>query len=335
MDSDVLSKDFLLLYDELVKNPNYQIKTILFKYKASARGNLQYLFKCIQQVFAINSSRLVLLNYNNFVVSKFPHKKKTKVVQIWHATGAIKRFGNETEHGYHIQNYDYAIANSDFYKKIYAKAFNIDEDKVLVTGIPNIDKLFNQAKMEELAKGLKNEYPQLIGKKVITYAPTFRGQVGKGWRELDIDLEKISEELGEDYIILYKPHPLIELPHNYNIKNIIPVKGEDMVALFSVTDILVTDYSAITLSWMTFKKPVIAFVPDLKEYGKMPGFFIDYEKEFPGAITYDEQGLIEAIHAEQVYQEKQAAFYQKTHQYTDGKSTQRVLAEIEKIMTAI
>ncbi len=92
----------------------------------------------------IESSRLVIIDYNNFVVSKFPHRKNVKVLQLWHATGALKKFGNDVERDYIVNHYDYTIVNSDFLKPIFARAFNVIEDQVFVTGIPNNDKIFDQ-----------------------------------------------------------------------------------------------------------------------------------------------------------------------------------------------
>lgn len=53
----------------------------------------------------------------------------------------IEKFGNDVERDYIVNHYDYTIANSDFLKPIFARAFNVTEAQVFVTGIPNNDKI--------------------------------------------------------------------------------------------------------------------------------------------------------------------------------------------------
>ncbi|MFK4913307.1 CDP-glycerol glycerophosphotransferase family protein, partial [Lactococcus petauri] len=187
----------------------YEIKTLLFKFQPTFLGQLQYGLACIQQLFVLQSSKLVIIDYNNFVISKFPHRKEVKVLELWHATAALKNFGNCVQRDYEIKNYDYAIANSDFYKGVYAQAFNLPEENVLVTGIPNNDKIFDDHFVQDTKVRLLEKYPVLANKKVITYAPTFRGRISTYFKEAKIDLARVHQALGEDYVIIYKAHPLI------------------------------------------------------------------------------------------------------------------------------
>ena len=49
------------------------------------------------------------------------------MLQVWHACGAVKKFGNEIDRQYEIKNYDYVLSTSDEWKPVYAKAFGVDE----------------------------------------------------------------------------------------------------------------------------------------------------------------------------------------------------------------
>lgn len=329
-----LSKDFKLLYDRLKQNSQYDLKTVLFKFEPSFWGNLRYGLACIRQLFLIQSSRLVIIDYNNFVVSRFPHKKKVKVLQLWHATGALKQFGNDVARDYVIHNYDYVIANSKFFRPIYAKAFNLPERQVKITGIPNNDKIFKKEFVEKTKKRLLEKYPILAGKKVITYAPTFRGRISTRFREAKIDLSAVRKKLGDNYIIIYKAHPLIANSKYEEDPNVLFIKDELVSSIFCVTDLLISDYSAITIDWMVFNKPVIAYAPDLKKYTQKPGLTIDYESEFPGAVVNNEQDLVAALKAGDVEdgQQKRLSFTQKMYKYFDGESTERVVKLIQSIM---
>lgn len=330
-----LSKDFKLLYDRLEKESKYEIRTVLFKFEPNIWGNLRYGLACIHQLFLIQSSRLVIIDFNNFVVSRFPHRKDVKVLQIWHATGALKHFGNDVERDYIIKNYDYAIANSDFFKPIYSKAFNLPEESVKTTGIPDNDKNFDQEYIRITRERLWKKYPSLAGKKVVTYAPTFRGRISTQFKEAKIDLDAIHNELGDNYIILFKAHPLIEHSKYEANANVLFIKKESISSIFCITDILVTDYSALTIDWMVFDKPTIAYVPDIRKYSNKPGLTINYYNEFPGQVVRNEKDLIDAIKNSSSQNErlKRQLFIKKMYKFRDGKSTDRVIDLISKIMS--
>lgn len=329
-----LSKDFKLLYEHLQRNSEYDLKTVLFKFEPTLWGNIKYGFACIRQLFLIQSSHLVIIDYNNFVISRFPHKKQVKVLQLWHATGAMKQFGNDVSRDYVIHNYDYAIANSEFFKPIYARAFNLPEENVMVTGIPNNDKIFHSTFVEKTKNRLLKKYPILKEKKVIMYAPTFRGRISTKFKEAKIDLAAVHKELRDDYIIIYKAHPLISHSKYTDDPNVLFVKDELISSLFCVTDLLISDYSAITIDWMAFNKPVIAYVPDLNKYANKPGLTIDYETEFPGTVVKNEEQLVKTLKKGDTDQGKRqrARFAKKMYKFSDGRSTERVVKLIKSIM---
>jgi CDP-ribitol ribitolphosphotransferase len=332
LESSSLTRDFKIINNALIKADKYDLTYHLFDYTPGLKNQVIYIIKCIQQLFAINQSHLVLLDFNNFVVSKFKRKHGVTVLQLWHATGAIKKFGNSVPRDYKIKNYDYTIVNSEFFVDDFSKAFNIKKENVKITGIPETDKLFNHQRINNNSNYLKEKYPQLSNKIVVTYAPTFRGRFGTGFQELDIDLDFIQQALGDDYIIIYKPHPLIVHSKYEQNKNIIYMPHESIKKVFAVTSMLVSDYSAIVYDYMVSEKRIIAFVPDLDDYAKTPGILFDYEKEFPGVITKTNQELVDAIRFVNPDRDKQIKLYDRVFKYKDGKSTDRVIKLIQDIM---
>ena len=332
LESKTLARDFETINEELVKQGRHKLTYHLFEYTPGIKNQVAYVFACIQQLFAINRSHLILLDFNNFVVSKFKRKHGVKVLQVWHATGAIKKFGNNVKRDYKIKNYDYTIVNSDFFVETFSIAFNVKKENVIVTGIPETDKLFSQERINENESYLCEKYPQVKGKKIVTYAPTFRGRFGKGFYEPQIDLDFIQKSLGDDYAIIYKPHPLITNSRYLHNQNIIYMQEESIKKVFAVTDILVSDYSAIIYDYMVTEKPLIAYVPDLEEYSKNPGVLFDYEHEFPGAIVKTDQALVDEINNVHRDGHKQTKLYDKVFQYRDGKSLHRVIELVESIM---
>ena len=143
LEDNVLRDDFLDIYNHL-DTSHYSIKKVLIHYdKKSVWNDFLYLLNCIKQIIVINTSHIVLINDNNYVVSRYK-RQGVKVIEVWHATGAIKKFGNAIKRQYPINNYDYVIANSDYWVEPYSIAFSVDKNNVLVTGMPRVAHLFDE-----------------------------------------------------------------------------------------------------------------------------------------------------------------------------------------------
>lgn len=71
LEDNVLRDDFLDIYNHL-DTSHYSIKTVLIHYdKKSVWNDFLYLLNCIKQIIVINTSHIVLINDNNYVVSHY------------------------------------------------------------------------------------------------------------------------------------------------------------------------------------------------------------------------------------------------------------------------
>lgn len=313
-----LKSDFKLLYDALEKENKYDIHTILMEFENSPLSKIHYFFNCLYQWIEIKQSSLVILNDNNYIVShKLPDG--VKVLQMWHACGAVKKFGNQIQRKYPIRNYGYVLCNSDYWKPIYSEAFHVQEEQVICTGSCRIDTLLNKDHREEFYE----RYPELIGKKLCLYAPTFRGNIIDGFRIQSFDFTKIKE-----YVILYKFHPLlgnVEFPGGINMNQ------EDLYTLMQVSDCMISDYSSVIFDYSLLNKPMISYIPDVDLYSDEIGLNIDYKNDFPGPICLNEDELKNALKLENYDFEKLKEFQKKYMKYTDGMNTKRVVEKISEI----
>jgi len=294
LESNVLEGDFKLVAEELEKKGGYNIYYELFKFEKTIPGYVKYVFECIKQLFVINTSALVILDYNNYVVSNFK-RKGVKVLQLWHSSGAIKKFGNLVERDYQINNYDYAIVNCDAFAEIFSQAFSVKPENVVTTGIPKTDALFDVKKMELQKREFLSAHKELEGKQVVLYAPTFRGRLMTEFQDVYLDIKKLKDDLGEEYVILYKLHPLVQNKTLENVPGVICCNHEDLYTLMMVSDILISDYSALIIDYSVLQKPMIFYVPDLVKYSKHPGISFDYTEEMPGPVCYTEEDVVTAI----------------------------------------
>ncbi len=329
--TDRLEGNFKLISNNLIRDNQYEMVYLFMKYKNNLWGNFKYFINCIKQVYHVNTSKVVVLDYNNYVVSNFK-KKDVKVIQVWHATGAIKQFGNDINREYKIRNYDYVLATSKIWKKPYSSAFNVTEEQVVPLGIPKTDNLFSEARMEKYKKYVLNKYPQIKGKKVVLFAPTFRGDPISDIKYQEVDLKYIADQLGDEYILIYKLHPWFGDKNVGERSDLINANSENINRLFAVTDYLITDYSAIIFDYAILNKPALFLVPDLEEYKKERGMYIDYENEMPGPICFNENEVVNAIKSDDFDLEKIQKFRTRYFKYTDGQSTKRVCEFVEDLI---
>lgn len=329
LEANQLESDLKLIYDELVKDKQYILKTVLINYnKKSLLNNFLYMLNCIKQIYIINTSRIVLITDNNYVISNFK-REGVKVIQVWHATGAIKKFGNAIKREYPIKNYDYVLANSDYWKVPYQEAFDVSKDNVVVTGMPRVDHLVDQEYLQKTRIKLLDKYPILKGKKVILYAPTFRGNIYQGFKSVSFDGSELLDILGDEYVLIYKFHPLLLNDTIIDDQRIINLNHEDTHDLFTVSDMMISDFSSIIFDYTFLNKPLYFFTPDLNEYLKTLGCFVDYQKMMPGAICSNEKILAKAILDNKVYDIQ--AFLQTFFKYQDGNNTKRVVDFIKQL----
>ena len=129
-----------------------------------------------------------------------------RIYQLWHGAGAFKKFGygraggNEKiriHKGY--RKYAGAIVSSEEIRNCYAEAFGIPVERVRATGVPRTDLFFDKDKVLDEQNAVYERYPMLKGKKVILFAPTYRGLRAEdaGYDFSRIDLRKFADSLDE------------------------------------------------------------------------------------------------------------------------------------------
>lgn len=333
LESNKLEQDLLQIYEEI--KDEYRVKTVLIKFnKNTWKSHFLYMINTMKQIWHINQSAVVIINDNNYVVSNFKRSGVT-VIQVWHATGAIKKFGNCLPREYVIDKYDYIIANHPCWIKPYSEAFGVKEAQVKVLGMPRVDKLFDESYKKEAIRIFEKKYPESRGKKLILYAPTFRGNIYQGFATMDLDGIALVEALGDEYILIYKYHPLLRETKITKHKQCINASREETYDLFLVSDMLISDYSSIIFDYALLEKPMVFFAPDLEAYQSSVGHFVDYST-MPGAICKTTECVIEKVtklfngsDKEKTESKDQVKDFADSYfTFQDGKNTQRVVGLI-------
>ena len=198
--------------------------------------------------------------------------------------------------------------------------------KIIRLGIPSTDYIVNNKDIKDNELLKKLNIPK--DKKVILYAPTYRSDL-LGQENINIRIESLKKLT--DYVVLVRLHPLLNSKINkklFDDSNFINVcEEEDIVNLYLITDILISDYSASIYEFALTGKKIVLYPYDYDEYKKYPGFCIDYKKTLPGPICYDENELYDTIlNIEKIYpkyNEKWNKFNKKYNYMNDGEATKR------------
>lgn len=334
---------------------NYAEKSgynIRFIFKSRNTSNVIYINELkkilndikFQYYYAISKATFV----SDFFLPCFANKprKGTKLIQIWHGCGAFKKFSystKDTDWGlksdyfekYNVhKTYSLVTTSSESVNEIYAEAFANDISKVRALGVPRTDVFFDQDFVKKQKDILIEKFPELNNKKIILWAPTFRGNSLKtSSNDVTPDFKKLKELIGNNYAILVKLHPLVakgfsseSLDENlkdfvYDISKTITISSA-----LCFSDIVISDYSSLIFEYSLMEKPMIFFAYDLDEYNNGRSFYYNYEDFVPGKIVKTTEEIASAIkEADTSFdKEKVISFKNKFMSACDGKSTQRI-----------
>ncbi|MBQ0037987.1 MAG: CDP-glycerol glycerophosphotransferase family protein [Clostridiales bacterium] len=265
--------------------------------------------------------------------------KATRVIQIWHAGAGFKGVGY-SRWGHHgcpgpfscHRQYTYSISGSTPISHFFSEQFGILDEQVIPTGMPRMDEYLDEKNRAEVTGRLRRDYPAINGRRVILFAPTYRGRnrMNAYYPYELIDFERLYQLCCQkDAVVLFKMHPWVpgEVPirpehaDRFISMNSYPNINE----LFYVTDLLITDYSSSMYEYSLMRKPMLAFVYDKVQYAASRGFHRDYDSNVPGRVctTFDE--LLDAIANEDFQSEKLEAYIQHHFDHTDTHNCDRVI----------
>lgn len=264
--------------------------------------------------------------------------RQSTVIQLWHAGAGFKSSGY-SRWGHlgcpgpiscHRQ-YSYGIAGSKQIGIFFAEVFGINDEQILPTGMPRMDEYLDQDYRAGKERELYEKYPMCKGKKVILFAPTYRGKSRKDayYPYERIDFDRLYKFCGEEYVVWFKMHPWV--------KASVPIKEEhkdrfldvgtypNINDLFYLTEILITDYSSNIFEYSLMRKPMLFFAFDKIQYSFSRGFHRDYEEAAPGKICYEFDELMEALENKDYEFEKVGEYVDKHFDYIDSNASKRVI----------
>lgn len=293
------------------------------------------------EVFELMQAKVILCdNYFPILAGLFP-QKETTIIQLWHANGAIKRFGLEDPTAMSrsffdkirfkqvYKRFDEYIVGSEMMGKIFQKSYQADGKKIIPLGYPRSDIYFDQVKIQQKRKKFYQAYPELNGKKIVLYAPTYR----EDKKSPALNIQKMYEVLGSEYAVITKLHPHVvtqvnpELYEGFFYEKMQHFAIEDLLV---VAECLITDYSSVPFEFTLLDnaEKIIFYCYDREEYEKHTGIQKDFEEWAPGVIVNTLEKALINIKKDTKTDFKE--FNQKWNTYNDGHAKERLIEHIQK-----
>lgn len=266
-------------------------------------------------------------------------RPEQKVLQLWHASGAFKKFGLDApsplsrweERKTHEQ-YTAVTVTSEGARQHYAHAFGITPNKCLPIGVARTDLLLSAQANDRLRESVFAQYPDLKGKRIYLYCPTFREKGTKRFSpETGLDFDALNASLGEDEVFIIRNHPVIKesLLTGGDLPRVRDCSGFSTLALIAACDVLITDYSSVIFDACLLGKPMVFFCPDIASYER--SFYLDYPADLPGEAVTQPLELLDAVRRakENPPLERLEAFRAEQMGACDGHSTERAVQLIK------
>ncbi len=265
---------------------------------------------------------------------------------------------------YRFRPITHFLSSSPLVTELFSSRFNIPPERFLETGYPAYDRLTrvhrtdvhdtarngeptrsgtrtiadSTGEPDKLLSRLWPDAPQ--AGKLILYAPTFRRVKQTRWFPFDDrDLHAIAGWLDEhNALMALRAHPnegLDMRPYRRISSRFVPggqESIEDVFELLPVTDVIMSDYSSISIEGLLLDIPVVLLPYDLATYER--GLPLPYEQMAPGPSVFTQKDLLsaleKALHRTDGCEEERARVRDLYFSSHDCSASERVIRFLEE-----
>lgn len=318
--------------DHIIRNYPNKYKIYCETQNKKKFGNVDKCIKLIKrdtifEIYQLMTAGIILCNF--VPRSYIPYRKKQVIINTWHGN-PVKKVG---KYAYRYNKESYKIAtcftsHSQFYTdEVLRDSFEYDGN-VLKCGAPRNDIFFNNER-EEIKKSIM-EKMHITNKRIILYAPTFRGDYEAEKSNIDARMIKqvLEEKFGGEWMVLYRLHPMVASQKKDKIMSFEKDVSDysDMQDLLLISDILITDYSSSMWDFSLQRKPVFLYAPDINEYKENRGLYFSLDT-LPYICCSSNEQLRTAIQEfdKDKYLVDLESYYTRVNNYEYGKSCETII----------
>lgn len=298
---------------------------------------------CMERSWRQIASCQIIIADNYYPELAALNQPQRKIIQIWHATGALKAFGwqdpktkqrsqvNQVRFQKVYDSLTDIVVGSRAMGKVFEAAYHIDPARLRYLGVPRTDFLQPVA----LANTVQTAEPTTV-----LYVPTYRDSLEE-MRTVLTSAFRAFQNSDKQVLVKLHPHLARQLSDIETPTNVWMVTG-DLLALFDQSAYLVTDYSSCVFDFM-LRRPgrgICLYCPDLEHYADTTGLQSDFKVDWQPWLTQSSEELAVKLQAaSQPNNEKtdklflqQQALSQKWQEYNTGQAVEGLLALVDRYL---
>lgn len=298
------------------------------------------------------TAKAVITHEQSELLGMIDIRSETKFIQLWHGL-PIKKIrkslagmpGYKSEKGfieYPENNYDLVPISAPEWRPVFEEFMGLEQGTPVIQsmGISRTDQFFNKEYIKTCYDKLYERVPKSKEKKVILYAPTYRGLEPNRTAPDELDVAKFAEVLSDEYILIIKHHQTLaewpEIPKPYNndfAYDFRKIKGMDINELLTVADICISDYSSLVFDFSLFERPIVFFAFDEDKYNDERGVYYTLDELDAGPVLKTNEEVIAHIKSMDVALEHERAkkFRERFMCSCDGHANDRIMEYIDAI----
>ena len=278
-------------------------------------------------------------NYYAFIggLTKRPAQR---IVQLWHAAGAIKAFGwgdpqtqqrSAADRHRFQQVYDHFtdyVVGAAKMGDIFATSYRVDSQRMRVLGYPRSDRYQDPAWIAQTRSAIYAAHPAWRHQRIILYAPTYREGVTFS---LPADFGQV--QLAADQVLVLKLHPHLQAQTAQLLAQYpnLLTTAEDFSTddLLTVTDTLISDYSSVIFDYALLPncQKMVFYVFDWQTYQQRVGLQADFRSWAPGPLVTTVTALNQALAQPATATATQLATFNRLwNAHNDGQAGARTVA---------
>ncbi len=258
-------------------------------------------------------AKFVIMSHGHWDYYSFLNPNSSKItINFWHAI-SMKSIGLSTLNNTLPKNYnfgwDHMLASSLKEKNLLVKSFNLKPENVPIIGIPRNEIIYRVKEDEQLKNKVMNKIKNNLKfnpKKIILYTPTYRlNEKINVFPFDDYDQIKLAQYFKDNNILcILRFHPNEDIKDNKKVLKMLThenfilgdqISFPEIISLFLISDLLITDYSSTYFDFLFFERPTLFFPYDFETYSTSNGFFWDYQQLVYGNSVYLQSDLLQRL----------------------------------------